>query len=48
MKILTFHEWKDKIIKEDSKKNNSDLYFRWTKDEYYIKYGHYVNKMKDK
>lgn len=44
-KLLTFCEWKEKIIKEDCKKNNGVFFFRdryW----YYHKYGVYCIKHK--
>jgi hypothetical protein len=45
-KILPFHEWKQRIVDEDSKKHGVTLYFRWTRQEFYTKYGHYVQKMR--
>lgn len=48
MKVKPFHEWKDAIVKEDSKKHNVGLYFRWSKDDFYRNYGLYVQKMRSK
>lgn len=46
--IKPFHQWKDEIVKQDSKEHNVLLYFRWPKHVFYQKYGHYVEQMRKK
>jgi hypothetical protein len=46
--IKPFHIWKKEIIEADSKKHNVTLYFRWTREEFYSKYGAYVQKERSK
>jgi hypothetical protein len=46
--IKPFYQWKREIVKADSKKHNVPLYFRWTREEFYSKYGDYVKKERSK
>lgn len=41
--IKPYHQWKKEIVEEDSKKHNVSVYYRWSKQEFYTKYGHYCN-----
>ena len=46
--IKPFHQWKQEIVEADSKKHNVIIYFRWTREEFYSKYGVYVVKERNK
>ena len=43
--IKPFWQWKQEILIEDAEQCGI-LCFRWTKDEFYEQYGHYVQKMR--
>ena len=48
MAIKPFHQWKQEIVESDSKQHNVGVYYRWSKEEFYTKYGHYVSQERKK